>query len=98
MTWPSEHFPLWTSTLNSRYLRLQLWSRSLFPTVTTEAQDSVTPAALAFCQCDYDSSLRNFFHHQLNMKEPIYEYEFPDHYVKPWRHFMNNQEEVRTAY
>jgi len=50
-------------------------------------QDQLTPAGLAFFQSDYDSTLREFFHNTLNMREPRYEYEFPDWYVKPWQHF-----------
>jgi len=50
-------------------------------------QDQITPAGLAFFQSDYDSSLREFFHNTLNMREPRYEYEFPDWYVKPWSQF-----------
>jgi len=57
-------------------------------------QDHMTPAGLSFCQADYEESLRNFFHHTLNMKEPRYEYEFADDYVKPWRNFFPDQEEV----
>jgi len=51
-------------------------------------QDDLTPAGLAFGQTDYEASLRNFFHNKLEMKEPRYEYEFPEHYVKPWRSFI----------
>jgi len=51
-------------------------------------QDDLTPAGLAFAQTDYEASLRNFFHNKLEMKEPRYEYEFPEHYVKPWRSFI----------
>merc|ERR1711925_60853 len=42
---------------------------------------------LAFFQSDYDLSLRDFFHHTLDMKEPRYEYEFPDPYIRPWNNF-----------
>jgi len=44
----------------------------------------VTPAGLAFFQSDWDSSLTNFFHNTLNMREPRYEYDFPTPYTKPW--------------
>jgi len=50
-------------------------------------QDEITPAGLAFFQSDYDSSLRNFFHDVLEMKEPRYEYEFPEYYTKSWTSF-----------
>lgn len=47
-------------------------------------QDDLTPAGLAFFQSDYDTSLRDFFHNTLQMKEPRYEYEFPLPYIKSW--------------
>jgi len=49
-----------------------------------EHQDNITPAGLGFFQSDYDSSIRDFFHNRLQMKEPKFEYEFPDWYVTPW--------------
>jgi len=52
-------------------------------------QDQLTPAGLAFYQSDYEASLRHFFHDTLDMKEPRYEYEFPDWYVKPWNNFYH---------
>ena len=55
-----------------------------------EHQDNLTPAGLSFFQSDYDSSLREFFHNKLHMKEPRYEYEFPDWYVSPWMFHINN--------
>ncbi|CAG9864449.1 unnamed protein product [Phyllotreta striolata] len=45
-------------------------------------QDSITPAGLAFYQSDWDKSLKQFFHNTLNMKEPIFEYDFPPPYIK----------------
>ena len=52
-------------------------------------QDLITPAGLAFFQSDYEASLRDFFHHKLKMKEPRYEYEFPDWYIQPWWSHIN---------
>jgi len=52
-------------------------------------QEKLTPAGLAFFQSDYEASLRNFFHDNLAMKEPRYEYEFPDWYVRPWNNFFH---------
>jgi len=52
-------------------------------------QEQLTPAGLAFFQSDYETSLRDFFHNTLDMKEPRYEYEFPDWYVKPWSHMFH---------
>lgn len=53
----------------------------------SKLQDEITPAGLAFFQSDYDSSLRHFFHNVLEMKEPRYEYEFPEPYIKSWFNF-----------
>jgi len=53
----------------------------------TRYQENLTPAGLAFFQSDYDLSLRDFFHNTLEMKEPRYEYEFPEPYVAPWNDF-----------
>jgi len=44
----------------------------------------VTPSGLAFFQSDWDSTLTNFYHNELNMREPRYEYDFPPPYTKPW--------------
>ena len=52
-------------------------------------QDEMTPAGLAFFQADYDTSLREFYHRQLDMQEPRYEYEFPDWYISPWMFHLN---------
>ena len=46
--------------------------------------NEVTPSGLAFFQSDYDSTLTNFYHHGLDMKEPRFEYDFPPSYTKPW--------------
>ncbi|KAK4019970.1 hypothetical protein OUZ56_001968 [Daphnia magna] len=48
-----------------------------------EMQDSITPAGLSFFQSDWDDSLTEFFHKTLNMKEPIYDFDFPEPYKKP---------------
>ncbi|XP_018576747.1 39S ribosomal protein L38, mitochondrial [Anoplophora glabripennis] len=45
-------------------------------------QDDLTPAGLAFFQSVWDSSLKNFYHNVLNMKEPIFEYDFPPPYIR----------------
>ncbi|XP_045618376.1 large ribosomal subunit protein mL38 isoform X1 [Procambarus clarkii] len=52
-----------------------------------ELQDVITPAGLSWFQSDWDSSLTNFFHHTLKMKEPVYEYEFPPLYLAPQKYF-----------
>ncbi|XP_013422116.1 39S ribosomal protein L38, mitochondrial [Lingula anatina] len=43
-------------------------------------EDYMTPAAFLFFQCCYDSSVRDVYHHILNMKEPSYEYDYPPAY------------------
>ncbi|XP_019871903.2 39S ribosomal protein L38, mitochondrial [Aethina tumida] len=45
-------------------------------------QDDITPAGLAFFQADWDKSLKQFYHNVLEMKEPIFEYDFPEPYIK----------------
>ncbi|XP_071534080.1 large ribosomal subunit protein mL38 [Panulirus ornatus] len=52
-----------------------------------EMQDCLTPAGLAWFQSDWDSSLTSFFHNTLKMREPVYEYEFPQPYVSPQKYF-----------
>ncbi|CAH0547338.1 unnamed protein product [Brassicogethes aeneus] len=45
-------------------------------------QDDLTPAGLAFFQSDWDSSLKEFYHNILEIKEPVFEYDFPDPYIR----------------
>ncbi|XP_020297056.1 39S ribosomal protein L38, mitochondrial isoform X1 [Pseudomyrmex gracilis] len=45
-------------------------------------QDQLTPAGLAFFQSDWDSSLKDFYYSTLNMKVPVFRYDFPKPYVK----------------
>ncbi|XP_018318763.1 39S ribosomal protein L38, mitochondrial [Agrilus planipennis] len=52
-----------------------------------ERQDDITPAGLAFFQSDWDKSLKDFFHNKLNMREPIFEYDFPPPYIRPQEWF-----------
>ncbi|XP_063705966.1 large ribosomal subunit protein mL38 [Culicoides brevitarsis] len=52
------------------------------PNFYKKFQDDITPAGLSFFQADYDASLTDFFHKKLDMKEPIYEYDFPKPYYK----------------
>ncbi|KAF7282848.1 hypothetical protein GWI33_001984 [Rhynchophorus ferrugineus] len=47
-----------------------------------QLQDDITPASLSFFQADWTPSLKQFFHNELNMKEPIYEYDFPPPYIR----------------
>ncbi|XP_060803631.1 large ribosomal subunit protein mL38 isoform X2 [Amyelois transitella] len=50
-------------------------------------QDMITPTGLAFFQCDWDDSVKDYFHNTLKMKEPIYEYDFPAPYIRPQEWF-----------
>ncbi|KAG5869667.1 hypothetical protein JTB14_035594 [Gonioctena quinquepunctata] len=54
-------------------------------------QDNITPASLAFFQADWDPSLKHFYHHTLEMKEPIFEYDFPPPYIKKQEWFPLRQ-------
>nr|XP_023011509.1 39S ribosomal protein L38, mitochondrial-like [Leptinotarsa decemlineata] len=45
-------------------------------------QDDLTPAGLAFFQTDWDPSLKKFYHDVLDMKEPIFEYDFPPPHIR----------------
>ncbi|KAK3918825.1 39S ribosomal protein L38, mitochondrial [Frankliniella fusca] len=55
-------------------------------------QDQLTPAGLAFCQTDYDYSVQKTFHEILNMQEPIFEYDFPEHYVAKPKWFPDHDQ------
>lgn len=48
-----------------------------------EHQDSITPAGLAFFQSDWDTNLTEFYHNVLEIKEPVFEYDFPKPYHPP---------------
>lgn len=50
-------------------------------------QDVITPAGLVFFQSDWDKSLTDFYHHTLNMEEPVFEYDFPKPYIRPQEWF-----------
>lgn len=48
-----------------------------------DRQELLTPAGLAFCQVDWDNSVSHFFHTELGVEEPVYEYDFaPPYYTK----------------
>lgn len=46
-----------------------------------QRQDDITPAGLAFFQADWDQSLTDFYHNVLAMKEPVYDYDYPEAYI-----------------
>ncbi|XP_049868053.1 39S ribosomal protein L38, mitochondrial [Pectinophora gossypiella] len=50
-------------------------------------QDEITPIGLAFFQCDWDHTVKDFFHNVLQTKEPVYEYDFPAPYIRPQEWF-----------
>lgn len=54
-------------------------------------QDFITPAGLSFFQADWDETLKDFYHNKLNMKEPIYEYDFPVAILKDQVHYPHRQ-------
>ncbi|EDW07628.1 39S ribosomal protein L38, mitochondrial [Drosophila mojavensis] len=54
-------------------------------------QDELTPAGLAFYQTNWDESLTSFYHNVLQLKEPIYEYDFPKPYLADQKFFPLKQ-------
>lgn len=54
-------------------------------------QNTITPAGLAFFQADWDTTLTEFYHHVLNMKEPVFEYDFSKSYHPKERYFPLRQ-------
>lgn len=52
-----------------------------------EHQDQITPAGLSFFQVNWDDSLTAFYHNILKMKEPIYDYDYPEAYLKDQKLF-----------
>ncbi|XP_068209894.1 large ribosomal subunit protein mL38 [Palaemon carinicauda] len=53
----------------------------------SELQDEMTPAGISWFQSDWDSTLMKVFHQKLNMREPVYEYDFPPPYLTPEKYF-----------
>ncbi|XP_072013325.1 large ribosomal subunit protein mL38-like [Amphiura filiformis] len=52
-------------------------------------QNMITPAGLRFFQCRWDESVQGIYHNTLNMREPVFEYDFPPTYLAPqkkWPH------------
>ncbi|XP_041829255.1 39S ribosomal protein L38, mitochondrial [Melanotaenia boesemani] len=54
-------------------------------------QDHMTPAGLAFFQCQWDESVTNTFHNTLNMREPVFEFIRPPVYHPPQVKFPHGQ-------
>uniref|UniRef100_A0A8P4KJM2 Large ribosomal subunit protein mL38 n=1 Tax=Dicentrarchus labrax TaxID=13489 RepID=A0A8P4KJM2_DICLA len=54
-------------------------------------QDNMTPAGLAFFQCQWDESVTNTFHNTLNMREPVFEFIRPPVYHPPQVKYPHRQ-------
>ncbi|ALC49614.1 mRpL38 [Drosophila busckii] len=54
-------------------------------------QEQLTPAGLAFYQTNWDSTLTEFYHKVLQLKEPVYEYDFPKPYLADQKFFPLKQ-------
>ncbi|XP_040923023.1 39S ribosomal protein L38, mitochondrial isoform X2 [Toxotes jaculatrix] len=54
-------------------------------------QDNITPAGLAFFQCQWDESVTNTFHNTLNMREPVFEFIRPPVYHPPQVKYPHKQ-------
>ncbi|XP_068632622.1 large ribosomal subunit protein mL38 [Battus philenor] len=68
-----------TSSLEGRTFQTRDWYQKY--------QDFITPCGLAFYQCDWDHTVKDFFHNVLNTKEPVYEYDFLPPYIRPQEWF-----------
>lgn len=47
-----------------------------------QRQEELTPAGLSFFQANWDDTLTSFFHNVLKTKEPIYDYDYPEAFLK----------------
>ncbi|XP_070783105.1 large ribosomal subunit protein mL38 isoform X2 [Enoplosus armatus] len=54
-------------------------------------QDNMTPAGLAFFQCQWDESVTDTFHNTLNMREPVFEFIRPPVYHPPQVRYPHGQ-------
>ncbi|NXY22863.1 RM38 protein, partial [Atrichornis clamosus] len=54
-------------------------------------EDAMTPAGLAFFQCQWDSSVTSTFHQLLNMREPVFEFVRPPVFHPPQVKFPRHQ-------
>jgi hypothetical protein len=54
-------------------------------------QDDMTPAGLSFFQANWDDSLTDFYHNVLNMKEPIFDYDYPEAFINNPVQFPHRQ-------
>ncbi|XP_030062169.1 large ribosomal subunit protein mL38 [Microcaecilia unicolor] len=54
-------------------------------------EDHMTPAGLAFFQCTWEECVTQVYHHLLDMKEPVFEFERPPVYHPPQKKFPHLQ-------
>ncbi|XP_071785241.1 large ribosomal subunit protein mL38-like [Asterias amurensis] len=54
-------------------------------------QDVITPAGLAFFQCRWDQSVTETFHHTLEMREPVFDYNHPKIYIAEQKKFPHKK-------
>ncbi|KAF7249056.1 39S ribosomal protein L38, mitochondrial [Varanus komodoensis] len=54
-------------------------------------QNDMTPAGLAFFQCQWDDSVTQIFHQLLVMKEPVFDFVRPPKYHPPQKKFPHRQ-------
>ncbi|KAM5136076.1 large ribosomal subunit protein mL38 [Mantella aurantiaca] len=54
-------------------------------------QEKMTPGGLAFFQCKWDESVTHVFHQLLNMREPVFEHQFPPIYHPSQKKFPHAQ-------
>ncbi|XP_013907053.1 PREDICTED: 39S ribosomal protein L38, mitochondrial [Thamnophis sirtalis] len=54
-------------------------------------QSDMTPAGLAFFQCEWDTSVTNIFYELLNMKEPVFDFVQPPKYHPPQKKYPHRQ-------
>ncbi|XP_051864450.1 39S ribosomal protein L38, mitochondrial isoform X2 [Drosophila albomicans] len=54
-------------------------------------QDELTPAGLAFYQSNWDESVTSLYHNVLQLKEPVFEYDFPKAYLADQKFFPLKQ-------
>nr|XP_033816179.1 39S ribosomal protein L38, mitochondrial isoform X2 [Geotrypetes seraphini] len=54
-------------------------------------EDHMTPAGLAFFQCKWEASVTQVYHHLLDMKEPVFEFERPPVYHPPQKKYPHLQ-------
>ncbi|TSL04199.1 39S ribosomal protein L38, mitochondrial [Bagarius yarrelli] len=54
-------------------------------------EDQITPAGLAFFQSQWDTSVSGTFHTLFNMREPVFEYDWPPVYHPPQKKYPHGQ-------